>query len=710
MMRRSFFALFSALGFNCLTAQTPPPTVTLSAQHLTMGAGGANLPNGSQICVLTTDANDRPAGYRIGGFGQTSASASMVECHTVTAGNAPSFTVLNSGASSPANACLRVTLQLPSGQEIRRDRCVQTGTADSFASGFCTQVSGTVTCSYDAYPVGTAPVQLTQYGPAGPQGATGCVLGQTCTSKLTPQSINNILYPDAFPGADLAARVTAALASLGGTQASPVNRATVYAMPGVSYTTSTVVLPNCRTAPYVCHTDLHFIGNALTPSASGAPLIHVLAQNGNGGAPGTRIDGGTFNPPGAGIPTIQVDSNIGFELSNATFNGGLPLRFVNTYFEDGSTPGYNEQWFLHNNDFITPAGPAVEFSSISGGTNSALYGIGDKTNHFQLACGQTAYQVDSGVEIQGGELSGHINTSGGETCSSSNYVALIKSNGSIYRNTVSRFYGEDTGGTGQLYFFGGSADATISNLGVTVTGMQINAPGSDTFSHLTLPYNDCTTALGTQSCATVQDEGHGLGFVLSRKSLVELGQTFRMWIGAEPGSASQAVYYTPNYNDTPQTATAIRSIYRADGNGVGFGPGFSEKTPSGACMDAAGCNEPGDVIQTPSITIGVPGALYKAQLHMVGADAHLTVTSPNTTPGQPSGWLYFDGYNSSGPPPYNTMSTGAKGRFENGFFDWYQQGNYDALSYSVNGAAGWSGTCASPKNLVVTNGLVTGCQ
>ena len=44
-------------------------TVTLATNNLKAGGGSTNLPDGSQLCVMTVDAQNRPAGYRIGTVG-----------------------------------------------------------------------------------------------------------------------------------------------------------------------------------------------------------------------------------------------------------------------------------------------------------------------------------------------------------------------------------------------------------------------------------------------------------------------------------------------------------------------------------------------------------------------------------------------------------------------------------------------------------------
>jgi hypothetical protein len=184
MIRRLALALLvlftvfpvTAIAFSGISYWQGPATVTLTANHLTLGAGGTVVPDGSKLCVMTTDANDRPAGYRLGGSGgQTSASTDYQDCRATVAGAIVSpLIVINSAASAQLNACIRVTLFAPTGAEIRHDKCFQTGTSQSLASGgWCSNSGGNITCSYDDYPIGTAPNAVIQKGQKGDKGDTG---------------------------------------------------------------------------------------------------------------------------------------------------------------------------------------------------------------------------------------------------------------------------------------------------------------------------------------------------------------------------------------------------------------------------------------------------------------------------------------------------------------------------------------------------------
>ena len=193
----SHLVLFGLVPSGVLRAQAAPPTVTFSGSGVMDGGRMRSLAFGS-LCVMTTDANDKPMGYRIGnGNGQTSASVSQASCATVTGGTFPSMQIINSAASSPPNACIRVTTFDASGGELRRSKCVQTGTSDALSS-WCSLSGSSQICDWSRYPGDALPQAMLERGPAGPQGPSGCVVGQTCTSALAPRSIAGVLYAAGF--------------------------------------------------------------------------------------------------------------------------------------------------------------------------------------------------------------------------------------------------------------------------------------------------------------------------------------------------------------------------------------------------------------------------------------------------------------------------------------------------------------------------------
>ena len=185
--------LFASVAF----AQAPP-RVTFTASNVLDSGGSAVLSSG-KLCFVTTDAKDKPMGYRVGnGSGQTSASPDQAPCAVVTAGAISPIQIINSAASSPLNACVRVVTKDANGIEIRRSPCVQTGTADALAA-WCSASGGVVTCNWDRYPIGTVPIAIVQQGPVGPQGTPGCDVGDgTCETVVStaPAADQNVVQPD----------------------------------------------------------------------------------------------------------------------------------------------------------------------------------------------------------------------------------------------------------------------------------------------------------------------------------------------------------------------------------------------------------------------------------------------------------------------------------------------------------------------------------
>ncbi len=358
MMRRVLFALLFASGFNFMVAQTPA-TVTLTATHLTMGGGGANLPDGSQLCVMTTDANDRAAGYSIGGGGQTSASVGQRECHPVTGGSVQGFTAINSAASG--NACLRITEELAGGQEVRRDKCVQTGTPAALASGFCSLLGGVMYCDYGKYTVSTAPMALVQAGPPGPKGDTGCNVtsGTNCTTDLAPRSLNAFLvHAQSYPGSSFDQQLNAAQNAWAGTT-TPV----VFAVDTPATLAAPVTLATNRNieahAPLTFATGAQLtlsgtnrvscVGSGTLNTAQANAILMIAAGNGaeidhctvyatGGGASFLLAATGTGNHFVHDNPALN---NIGAFLGTATPNGSVShIRVTgNTITNTGSGAG-----------------------------------------------------------------------------------------------------------------------------------------------------------------------------------------------------------------------------------------------------------------------------------------------------------------------------------------------------------------------------------
>ena len=194
MRSRLLLSLLLVLAPAAALAQIETPnTVTFTASEILKGAGGTPEPDGTQICVMTTDANDVPASYRVGiSGGHTAMYPTEQECATSTGGVIPPMTVLNSAMSNPLNACLRVTEVAPDGHEIARFKCVQTGTTAALGS-WCNLSGSVETCNFDVYPLGSNIVPLVQVGPA-PNIAIGTVTsGSSPAATLTGASPNYTL-------------------------------------------------------------------------------------------------------------------------------------------------------------------------------------------------------------------------------------------------------------------------------------------------------------------------------------------------------------------------------------------------------------------------------------------------------------------------------------------------------------------------------------
>ena len=461
---------------------------------------------------------------------------------------------------------------------------------------------------------------------------------------------------------------------MGGTAGHPVERAVLELPVGVTFTTSPIVLPTNNAPPYVNNVDLICHGNVLTSTSASQPIIHVLAYNNNGGMNSGSVSGCIFNDP-ASSPALQVDSRQAFEVYNNLFiHGSVGLRETNTMFNDGG-PGYHEQHWIHNNDFADMTVAGVEFL-VNGGTDSFEYGSVDWTNHFQLVCGAAAIHLGPGVTIQGGELSGRINTTSSSCATPTTAAVAIRndaagSGNGVYRGSSGHWTGEDTGQLGPSHFalFGGPGATTLIDHGVIVGGMSLRAANANPFSHVSLPYSPYTTTFGTDNCANVDDEGAGAGFLLARKPIFANCQnSARMYSGGEGWGDMGHIYYGgPN----PQAMTSTRSIWRSFAAGFTFGPGYSPRKSDGKCLDPAGCNGGVDPAEGQSLTIKVPGNAtnHGLRTHAEKDGVHITMQNQSGPGGQPTEWLIFDGYDSTA-GTYG-VRTFLKGRFEGGTYVWY---------------------------------------
>ncbi len=435
-------------------------------------------------------------------------------------------------------------------------------------------------------------------------------------------------------------------------------------------------------------------------------MIHILPENSNGGQSGSILRGCTILTP-AHAPAVQVESAVGVEITQNRFvGGGVQLLLLNTAFEDGRTPGYSEQHSIHANDFENPSIAGIEFAK-GNGTDSMEYGAVEWSNHFQLPCGAAAIQVDTGITIQGGKLGGHINTTS-SPCAPGHPAMAIRKAGAIYRGTSADFTGEDTGnlGTGNLFFLGGSGAATLEVRTAMVTGMSYKQNSSDP-SHFTMPYFNFHSLFGEEACMQMSDEGQGAGYVLQRKGNFVLCQNrVRLVKGAETDdSASLDVYH---FNDGTQfdDARSLTSTFRAiPGMGVAIGQGFSHGKPDGSCPDAAGCIAAATQDWLPA----------SAAISVSASGTALALTSTSGT--QYRSTLSFGYKRPGGTQRYSELwSMGVDARTNGGkdFFLYNKATGHTPLRFDADDtphfSKGWSGTCASGHALVVTDGVVTGCN
>ena len=525
------------------------------------------------------------------------------------------------------------------------------------------------------------------------------VHAQVASPANSTGSPRGILHPEVFPGGDLSQRVAAALGSLGGTARQPVSRAVIELRPGETMNTAPITLPNATTAPYVLAVDFRCNGSTLVPRDNSAPLIRVLPQNNNGGAASGSIHGCNLVVP-SNAPAIEQDSRQALDIYDNVFVGGsTQLLILNTAFQDGS-PGFNEQYRVRQNDFLNPRVSAIELGR-RGGSDSAEYGDIAHTNHFQLPCGAAAVQVDAGVTVMGGELSGKINTSS-SPCRNGAPALAIRTNGGIYRGTTAFWTGENTGNIA-LFFLGGAGGATLDMHTVNITGMGYKQSVSAPY-RLTMPYSVLTTLFGSENCTQMNDESNGGGSVFQRKGILAVCQNrVRLWKGAETDDAASLDVYHYNNGSQPDDATSLTSTFRSiPGMGTAFGPGFTQISPDGTCSDAAGCIPRATPAWLPAAASasGVNGyAMMSADATSNKTQLRLGYKRPGDTHPFVEVWALGEDLNARGAKDfflYNDSTGHAAFRID--------------ADDTPHFSKGWSGTCAAGHALIVTDGVVTGCK
>ena len=299
-------------------------------------------------------------------------------------------------------------------------------------------------------------------GPVGPTGPQGCVVGNSCESvvDLTPdaaqhlvnspstvltvdnlaagsstantvaaQSVNTILFAEAFSGSDLGAKVAAAFASVAGTAGNPRRSATVMCNSGIHYITSNPVeLPGPTVFPYIQSPTVDCQGDLVTKTTGvDGPTVLIHGRD-VGDAPESAVLKNMVvenrNTLTNSVAILDQDS-MGQVLDHIAIYSNTDAYAVKLGTYDGG-PGFREQSRMFNVAFESCGTNAIHVYSADGTPWGYQYDYGDNLR-FQMDGGCRNEIFFDGIgNIFNNSYKATTNSSG-----SASPVYLIRSNSTV---------------------------------------------------------------------------------------------------------------------------------------------------------------------------------------------------------------------------------------------------------------------------------------
>ena len=310
-------------------------------------------------------------------------------------------------------------------------------------------------------------------GATGPAGPPGCAIGSTCTSALSPISVNGTKFADSFAGADVQAKVAAAFAASAGTSGSPAESALVNLAPGTHYVySSPIEIPNQTSPPYIIRPILDCNGSTLTYTGSGAqPAILVRGENVDNSASSGELRNCTVLRADATGPVMQENDRMGWHMTNMMLQGGQDSYVVNLTTTDGG-PGYREEGLFDNVAYVYPARDAIRVVNGSGGNGGFQYNYGRKLRFEFQNDGHAQIHFVGSINALNGDWQTTVNTGGDGTT-----YFLQADAGSVVLSTKIEFNGEATSGA-MLFKIGGGGIVDLNCLDLSRTPLAYDFNGA----------------------------------------------------------------------------------------------------------------------------------------------------------------------------------------------------------------------------------------
>jgi hypothetical protein len=414
-------------------------------------------------------------------------------------------------------------------------------------------------------------------------GPTGCAIGSTCTSSLTPVSVNGVISADQMSGADIGTKITAAFASC----AAPNGSCKVTIPPGQIYSFShTITIPGDVTATNsVMQLDCQ--GSTLTWTGTGDAIQVLSANVGNpsGYIANCTIMNGTSNT--ASTNAIHQFSRNAFEYRTVAIQGFGNANSSGIFLDNVAETwgGYNERTlFDHVTVFHNKKGIRL-FSD--GGTNSFARQV-----MRGVFCNATDGQICLSIEGNGGFQSANAyngffdlrgNLEGTATGSGAARGVSVTNGGDIATGVIN--LGFEGPSTTNLYYI----DSSTSFIGGegTVDGGPAGFFNGGTSDSFNVPNMSAGGAV-LQSVPFANSDAQALNAKLALG-----GNTLRFGIpNVGPNYAYYQLYMRtttnpsdPEVDAEPATGNTQTNLFYCNIHGCGFGAGYGPTATRGGTLN-----------------------------------------------------------------------------------------------------------------------------